>query len=39
MLVYSVHRVAKEARRRYQIPWNWSYGQMLAPTWVLVTRP
>lgn len=31
--------VPAEVRRRYQIPWNWSHGQLGGATWVLGTKP
>jgi hypothetical protein len=31
--------VSTEDRREYQIPWNWSYKQLLAAVWVLKIGP
>ena len=31
--------VLKEARRRHQVPWNWSYRALWGAMWVLWTEP
>ena len=33
------HLLSVEAGRRYLIPWNWNYGQLLAAAWVLGIEP
>lgn len=39
MSLYYVHAVTTEARRRCQLPWNWSYKQLRATMQMLGIKP